>query len=187
MSNGATGLDARLRAHPAQAAGAPTRLPCARATWSSCRDRCRRTRAPARWWWTACAEQTRAVVAERGRVLAAAGASLDDVVVAVTAYLADIDDWDEFNDAYRELFRPPYPTRTTVGAGTARLPRGNEHDRCRTLRRSAQRRSSTVPSATSSPGSGRHQPHPGSNSMTTVEPRWNAMISSPCRTVMGGS
>jgi 2-iminobutanoate/2-iminopropanoate deaminase len=62
------------------------------------------------------AEQTRAVVANAARVLEAAGASLDDVV-AVTAYLADIDDWDEFNDAYRELFRPPYPTRTTVGAG----------------------------------------------------------------------
>jgi 2-iminobutanoate/2-iminopropanoate deaminase len=61
-------------------------------------------------------QQTRAVIENAARALAAAGASLDDVV-SVTAYLADIDDWDAFNEAYRELFRPPYPTRTTVGAG----------------------------------------------------------------------
>ena len=48
-------------------------------------------------------------------VLATAGATLDDVV-AVTAYLADIDDWAEFNETYRATFRAPYPTRTTVGA-----------------------------------------------------------------------
>jgi 2-iminobutanoate/2-iminopropanoate deaminase len=61
-------------------------------------------------------QQTRVVVENAALALAAAGASLDDVV-AVTAYLADIGDWDAFNEAYRELFRPPYPTRTTVGAG----------------------------------------------------------------------
>jgi 2-iminobutanoate/2-iminopropanoate deaminase len=60
-------------------------------------------------------EQTRVVLENAARVLAAAGATLDDVV-SVTAYLADIGDWDEFNAAYRDVFTPPYPTRTTVGA-----------------------------------------------------------------------
>jgi 2-iminobutanoate/2-iminopropanoate deaminase len=60
-------------------------------------------------------EQTRVVLENAARVLAAAGASLDDVV-SVTAYLADIGDWQAFDDAYRAIFRPPYPTRTTVGA-----------------------------------------------------------------------
>jgi 2-iminobutanoate/2-iminopropanoate deaminase len=60
-------------------------------------------------------EQTRVVLENAARVLQQAGASLDDVV-SVTAYLADIGDWDEFDAAYREAFRAPYPTRTTVGA-----------------------------------------------------------------------
>jgi 2-iminobutanoate/2-iminopropanoate deaminase len=60
--------------------------------------------------------QTRGVLANLRRVLEAAGATLDDVV-AVNAYLADPADWDAFNEVYRETFRPPYPTRTTVGAG----------------------------------------------------------------------
>jgi 2-iminobutanoate/2-iminopropanoate deaminase len=60
-------------------------------------------------------EQTRAVLANTARVLEAAGASLADVV-AVTAYLQRMDDWDEFNEEYRAAFTPPYPTRTTVGA-----------------------------------------------------------------------
>ena len=42
-------------------------------------------------------------------------AGLDDVV-SVTAYLEDIGDWAEFNEVYRNAFRAPYPTRTTVGA-----------------------------------------------------------------------
>jgi 2-iminobutanoate/2-iminopropanoate deaminase len=59
--------------------------------------------------------QTRAVLENVERVLAAAGAALDDVV-SVTAYLARIDDWGAFNEVYRELFTPPYPARTTIGA-----------------------------------------------------------------------
>lgn len=62
------------------------------------------------------AQQTRQVLANLRTVLERAGASLDDVV-AVTAYLADIADWDAFNAVYGETFRPPYPTRTTLGAG----------------------------------------------------------------------
>jgi 2-iminobutanoate/2-iminopropanoate deaminase len=61
-------------------------------------------------------KQTRAVVANLKRVLGYAGATLDDVV-SVTAYLSRIEDWDEFNEVYRSSFSPPYPTRTTVGAG----------------------------------------------------------------------
>lgn len=60
--------------------------------------------------------QTKQVIANLRAALAAAGASLEDVV-AITAYLASIDDWDAFNNAYREAMPKPFPTRTTVGAG----------------------------------------------------------------------
>jgi 2-iminobutanoate/2-iminopropanoate deaminase len=59
--------------------------------------------------------QTRAVVANIERLLLAAGTTLGNVV-SVTAYLADIGDWDRFNAVYKQLFKPPCPTRTTVGA-----------------------------------------------------------------------
>jgi 2-iminobutanoate/2-iminopropanoate deaminase len=61
------------------------------------------------------AEQTRGAVANLRRVLEGAGLALSDVV-SVTAYLADIGAWDEFDRVYRELFPQPYPTRTTLGA-----------------------------------------------------------------------
>lgn len=60
-------------------------------------------------------EQTRQAFANAERALNAAGATLEDVV-AITAYLARMDDWREFDQIYREILRPPYPTRTTVGA-----------------------------------------------------------------------
>lgn len=76
--------------------------------------------------------QTHAVLDRIERVLKEAGATLDDVV-SVNAYLADINDWDSFNEAYKSRFQPPFPARTTVGAGlhgflveisvTAYLPR----------------------------------------------------------------
>jgi 2-iminobutanoate/2-iminopropanoate deaminase len=59
--------------------------------------------------------QTLAVFDNIRRVLAAAGATLDDVV-SITAWLADIRDWDRFDAIYRAAFKSPYPTRTTVGA-----------------------------------------------------------------------
>ena len=59
--------------------------------------------------------QVRLVLANVKAALAAAGASLDDVV-SVTAYLADVDDWGKFNDIYKETFRAPFPTRTAIGA-----------------------------------------------------------------------
>jgi 2-iminobutanoate/2-iminopropanoate deaminase len=59
--------------------------------------------------------QTQQVFRNLEQVLEAAGASLADVV-AITAYLENIADWEEFNEAYRSAFERPYPTRTTVGA-----------------------------------------------------------------------
>jgi 2-iminobutanoate/2-iminopropanoate deaminase len=61
------------------------------------------------------AAQARQTLDNLRGVLAAAGASLDDVV-SVLVHLADADDWGAFDGVYREAFRPPYPTRTVVGA-----------------------------------------------------------------------
>ena len=65
---------------------------------------------------TTVVEQTRQVIENLRRVLEAGGATLDDVV-SVTCYLSNERDWDAFNAEYRQIFRAPYPTRTTVGAG----------------------------------------------------------------------
>ena len=47
-------------------------------------------------------------------VLRAGGASMEDVV-SVTVYLADENDWDAFNEVYKEFFSEPFPARTAVG------------------------------------------------------------------------
>jgi 2-iminobutanoate/2-iminopropanoate deaminase len=60
--------------------------------------------------------QSKGVLGNLRRVLEAAGATLDDVV-SVTVYLADPNDWNAFNEIYRETFAPPYPARAVVGAG----------------------------------------------------------------------
>ena len=59
--------------------------------------------------------QVRQTLANVEGALAAAGASLDDVV-STTVYLANVDDWGKFNDIYKEVLRPPYPSRTAIGA-----------------------------------------------------------------------
>ena len=59
-------------------------------------------------------EQTRQVLENAERALTAAGATLGDVV-SVTAYLSNMEHWGDFDAVYREILRPPYPTRTTVG------------------------------------------------------------------------
>lgn len=61
------------------------------------------------------ATQTRQTLSNLAQVLAQAGARLEDVV-SVTVYLANAGDWNAMNAVYREAFRQPYPTRTTVGA-----------------------------------------------------------------------
>ncbi len=61
-------------------------------------------------------EQTQQVLRNVQAVLAARGATLDDVV-KVTAHLQHLaSDFAEFNRAYGELFTAPYPVRTTVGS-----------------------------------------------------------------------
>jgi len=37
-------------------------------------------------------------------------------VVKTTVHLADLKDFQAFNDVYKEFFNPPYPVRTTVGS-----------------------------------------------------------------------
>jgi reactive intermediate/imine deaminase len=64
------------------------------------------------------AEQTRAVLDRVRTVLEAEGAGLHDVV-SVTAVLADIGDWAEFDAAYRAVMPQPYPARITTGASLA--------------------------------------------------------------------
>lgn len=64
--------------------------------------------------------QTRRVLANLGAVLAAAGASLSDVV-KTTVYLADMGDFAAMNVVYGEFFLSPAPARSTIQA--ARLPR----------------------------------------------------------------
>lgn len=61
------------------------------------------------------AEQSRQVLRNLTGVLAAAGATVRDVV-AVTVYLGDVGDWAAFDAVYRETFTAPFPTRTVVGA-----------------------------------------------------------------------
>jgi 2-iminobutanoate/2-iminopropanoate deaminase len=61
------------------------------------------------------AEQTRATLRNLEQVLAAAGATLRDVV-SVTVHLADERDWGAFDGVYRTVFAAPFPTRTVVGA-----------------------------------------------------------------------
>jgi 2-iminobutanoate/2-iminopropanoate deaminase len=66
------------------------------------------------------AAQTRAALGHIGRILACAGATFADVVKS-TCHLAHIEDFDQFNAVYAELFPLPLPARTTVQSG---LPEG---------------------------------------------------------------
>ncbi|MBK6751778.1 MAG: RidA family protein [Pyrinomonadaceae bacterium] len=66
------------------------------------------------------AEQTEQVLKNLNEVLAAAGASLNDVV-KTTVFLADMNDFAEMNEVYGRFFSENKPARATVQA--ARLPR----------------------------------------------------------------
>jgi 2-aminomuconate deaminase len=57
--------------------------------------------------------QTRAVIENIAGILAAAGASLADLV-AVTAYLVSMNDFGGYNEVYGEFFGFDGPARTTV-------------------------------------------------------------------------
>ncbi|WFE20391.1 RidA family protein [Solwaraspora sp. WMMD937] len=58
-------------------------------------------------------EQTRAVIANIADLLAAAGASLTDLV-SVTTYLVNMNDFGGYNQVWAEHFDHTGPTRTTV-------------------------------------------------------------------------
>ncbi|CAH0123170.1 MULTISPECIES: Rid family detoxifying hydrolase [unclassified Microbacterium] len=66
------------------------------------------------------AEQTRQVLRNVSAVLAEHGLTLDDCVKS-TVHLADLADFAEFNEAYKEFFSEPYPVRTTVGSQLANI------------------------------------------------------------------
>jgi 2-iminobutanoate/2-iminopropanoate deaminase len=66
------------------------------------------------------ATQVRRALENVRSCLVAGGCGLEDVV-KVNAYLADLGDFDAYNEVYREFFSEPYPARTTVQAG---LPPG---------------------------------------------------------------
>jgi 2-aminomuconate deaminase len=57
--------------------------------------------------------QTRGEIENLSRILAAAGASLSDVV-EVVAFLVDMGDFGGYNEVYGEFFGPDGPARTTV-------------------------------------------------------------------------
>jgi 2-iminobutanoate/2-iminopropanoate deaminase len=69
---------------------------------------------------TTVAEQARQVLRNVEAVLAAGGASFEDVVM-MRVYLTDTAHFAELNEAYAELVPRPYPARTTVYVG---LPPG---------------------------------------------------------------
>lgn len=67
------------------------------------------------------AEETRRCLENLRAVLQAAGAGMGDIV-KTTAYLTDMNDFAEFNEAYAEFFDTEPPARATVGV--AALPKG---------------------------------------------------------------
>ncbi len=66
-------------------------------------------------------DQTRRCIENLSAVLEAAGTALPHVL-KVTAYLIDMNDFPEFNDAYAEYFSGEPPARATVAV--AGLPKG---------------------------------------------------------------
>jgi reactive intermediate/imine deaminase len=67
------------------------------------------------------AAQTRQSLRNVAAILEAAGGSLDDVI-KTTVYLDDIDDFDEFNEAYGSFFASDPPARSAVGVES--VPKG---------------------------------------------------------------
>ena len=61
-------------------------------------------------------EETRLTMTHIGKILATAGCSFADIV-RCGCHLADINDFDRFNQAYAEFFPGAFPARTTVQSG----------------------------------------------------------------------
>ena len=59
-------------------------------------------------------EEAMVVLRNLKSLLEAAGSGLEKVL-AVTVYLADIEDLMAFNEVYEEYFKPPYPSRSAMG------------------------------------------------------------------------
>lgn len=59
-------------------------------------------------------EQTQQIFRNVETILQSGGASLDDIV-RITVYLSNLDDKEEFNQAYEEAISAPYPARAVVG------------------------------------------------------------------------
>lgn len=59
--------------------------------------------------------QTEQTLKNISALLEQAGSSLQDVT-SVTVHLADLELYPQFNEVYSRWFRPPRPTRTTIGA-----------------------------------------------------------------------
>ena len=58
--------------------------------------------------------QTEEVIGNIDKILATAGASIQDLV-EVTAFLVNMSDFDVYNETYGEFFTERGPARTTVG------------------------------------------------------------------------
>ena len=67
------------------------------------------------------ADQTRKCLENVAAILESEGLSLADVL-KTTVFLDDIDDFEEFNEAYSEFFQREPPARSAVGAGA--VPKG---------------------------------------------------------------
>ena len=65
-------------------------------------------------------EQAELTFQNIGALLEAAGTSWEHVV-KVSAFLADMGDFPEFNQVYRQFMSEPFPARTTVQAGLNRI------------------------------------------------------------------
>ncbi|NLA91125.1 MAG: RidA family protein, partial [Synergistaceae bacterium] len=59
------------------------------------------------------AEQTRRTLMNVKAILEEGGASMEHVVKA-TVHLTDLENFQGFNEVYKEFFSEPYPVRTTV-------------------------------------------------------------------------
>jgi reactive intermediate/imine deaminase len=62
------------------------------------------------------AEQTRQTLTNVTKVLAAAGASMADVIM-IRVYLTSLEHFDAMNKVYEQFVTEPYPSRTTVFVG----------------------------------------------------------------------
>lgn len=60
-------------------------------------------------------EQTKLALQNIQNILEAADSSMEDVV-KVNVHLADLNDFNKYDQVYKEFFSEPYPVRTTVGS-----------------------------------------------------------------------